>query len=82
MCALVAGHMGLEPRGDGQARAELGSHGEKWDLKSWNSLIEKRSNGSAQPGPSCDWSLEKGQGTMMEIKQELLGVGGNSEEMF
>lgn len=33
MCASVAGHMGLELRGDGQARAELDSHGENWDLR-------------------------------------------------
>ena len=77
MCASVAGHMGLGLRRDGQARAELGSHGEKWDLKSWNSFTEKRSSGSTEPGPSCDWSLGKGQGAMIEIKEELLALGGN-----
>lgn len=77
MCASVAGHVGLELRGDGQARAELDSHGENWDLESWDFLTEKRSSGSTEPGPSCDWSLGKGQGAMMEILEELLGVGGN-----
>lgn len=42
MCASVAGHMGLGLRRDGQARAELGSHGEKWGLKSWNSFTEEK----------------------------------------
>lgn len=42
MCASVAGHMGLELRGDGQARAELDSHGENWDLESWDFLREEK----------------------------------------